>query len=160
MCLPRRREVITASTWVWPDFERRVRLLYSQSRGALAAGSMAVPALDAGHYYWGAGSRQPPCVWIPLALTESSAGLKRRGAVSRQVIDLHKDFKTEGADMGNILGLRDVTDADKIVDAMAKCKKAGGKVLIRTVARRQCLRSVHACAMPLHGNHLAHTRAI
>eukprot|EP00208_Stichococcus_sp_RCC1054_P003758 CAMPEP_0206138822 /NCGR_PEP_ID=MMETSP1473-20131121/3713_1 /ASSEMBLY_ACC=CAM_ASM_001109 /TAXON_ID=1461547 /ORGANISM="Stichococcus sp, Strain RCC1054" /LENGTH=434 /DNA_ID=CAMNT_0053532349 /DNA_START=198 /DNA_END=1502 /DNA_ORIENTATION=+ len=46
------------------------------------------------------------------------------------VIDLHKDFKTEGADLDNILTLRDVRDADKIVAAMADCKQAGGKVVV------------------------------
>ena len=72
----------------------------------------------------------------------------------RQVIDLHKDFKTEGADLGNILGLRDVTDADKIVDAMAKCKKAGGKVHIRLFMRRHWPHFVYARAVPLHRSHL------
>lgn len=48
------------------------------------------------------------------------------------MIDLHKDFKTEGADLDNILTLRDVRDADKIVAAMADCKQAGGKVGIRS----------------------------
>lgn len=45
------------------------------------------------------------------------------------VIDLAKDFKTEGADMENILTLRDVSDADKLVEAMANVKD-GQKVVV------------------------------
>ena len=38
------------------------------------------------------------------------------------------DFGTKGADLGNIFYLRDVRDADGIVEGIVKAKKAGNKV--------------------------------
>lgn len=45
-------------------------------------------------------------------------------------IDLAKDFKVEGADLGNILYLRDVADADRLVAAFTETKEKGGKVVV------------------------------
>lgn len=56
------------------------------------------------------------------------------------------DFGTKGADLGNIFYLRDVVDADGIVEGIAKAKKAGNKVSnsfrrlnIRPFRRRNCV---------------------
>ncbi len=45
-----------------------------------------------------------------------------------QPMDLAVDFKTPGADLGNILYLRNVADADKVIAALKEVKETGGKV--------------------------------
>ena len=40
-----------------------------------------------------------------------------------QMISLAKDFKTPGADLGNIMVLRDVADADKLLEKVKSAKK-------------------------------------
>jgi monodehydroascorbate reductase (NADH) len=51
-------------------------------------------------------------------------------ALGSIAIDLHKDFKISGADLGNIFYLRDVREADAIVNGIAVAKKAGNKATV------------------------------
>lgn len=57
----------------------------------------------------------------------------RVGGGGIQPLDLAADFKTPGADLGNVLYLRNIADADKLIDAFKelKEKKEKGKVVIQ-----------------------------
>lgn len=45
-------------------------------------------------------------------------------------MDLHKDFKSPGADLDGIYPFRDVQDVDTILAAIPDVKKRGGKVCL------------------------------
>jgi hypothetical protein len=50
------------------------------------------------------------------------------------------DFGAEGADLEGIVALRDVADADKLLELIAKTKESGGKVHMCKSACRSSIR--------------------